>query len=124
MASNKSKTGYVIGGGVAIAAAAGGIYLLTRPSPTPPPTSTIPTSVILNGVLSANASTVVVGQSVIVAVNITNAVTGAPVSGVSVTITENTTTTEGVVVTNSNGVGSLSVSFEGTGTYSFVGSFS
>ena len=122
MASNKSKTGYVIGG-AAIAAAAGGIYLLTRPAPSSPPTSTIPTSVPLVGVLTANASTVVVGQSVIVAVNITNGTTGAPVSGVSVTITENTTTTEGVVVTNSNGVGSLSVSFEGTGTYSFVGTF-
>ena len=121
MASNKSKAGYVIGG-AAIAAAAGGIYLLTRPS-LGSTVASIPTSVVLNGVLSANASTVVVGQSVIVAVNITNAVTGAPVPGVSVTITENTTTTEGVVVTNSNGIGSLSVSFEGTGTYSFVGTY-
>ena len=127
MASNRSKTGYVIGGVAAAAAAVTGAYILTRPKTTtvtPPPSSSVTPSVSYNGVLSANASTVVVGQSVVVAVNITNASTGSPVSGVPVVIVENTTSTEGTVITNSNGVGSLSVSFDGTGAYSFIGSFS
>ncbi len=115
------NTGYYILGGGAAAAALAGAYILSKKKPTPsvPPNSTI----YLNGVLSVSASSITVGQSINAVVSITNATTGMPVAGIPVLIVENTTNTEGTIITDTKGRASMNLVFSNAGSYSITGEY-
>jgi len=71
----------------------------------------------ING--QANSVTLTEDTSYTAAVTVTNSVTG-PVNGASVTLSDTTTGTTQTGTTNSSGVASFTVSFPSTGTYVFV----
>ncbi len=118
-----NNTGYYVAGGAAAIAALAGAYVLSK-HPTSPITSLPPNStILLNGVLSVSASSITTGQSIVATVTITDNNGNTPVSGVPVIIVENTTNTEGTIITNASGIATMNLTFSDAGTYSITGEY-
>lgn len=105
------STGEKIGIGAGIAAVIGGaIYFATKSS------AAVPNySITISG-----PSDGVVGQSIPLNVTVIETSTNLPVSGITVTLTDQTTGTSSSSTTNSSGIASFDITFTNPGTYSFI----
>lgn len=116
MVSKAAKTGIVaaaIGAGVV-----GGVLLLTKgakASPTPVPTTPVPTTLTI----SAQTTTPAIDTNDTITTVLTDQ-NGNPLSGYTVTLLEDTTSTEGTATTDSTGTATFSVYFPNAGTYYLV----